>query len=103
LRSDGSLLVADEDGGDIVLLRTDGTLQTLLTGLNGPDDVVSDDRGNIYVNSVGDGVLHRIQGSTRKTLISGLEEPHGLAIDLDGNLLVTDLGGGGRLIKVFVR
>jgi streptogramin lyase len=103
VRSDGSLLVADEDGGDIVLLRTDGTLQTLLTGLNGPDDVVGDDRGNVYVNSVGDGVLHRLQGSTRKTLISGLEKPHGLAIDLDGNLLVTDLGGGGRLIKVFVR
>jgi streptogramin lyase len=103
VRSDGSLLVADEDGGDVVLLRTDGTLQTLLTGLNGPDDVVADDRGNVYINSVGDGVLHRLQGSTRTTLISGLGEPHGLAVDLDGNLLVTDLGGGGRLIKVFVR
>ncbi len=103
VRSDGTLLVADENGGEIVLLRTDGTLQTLLTGLNLPDDVLGDDRGNVYVNSVGDGVLHRLQGTTHETLITGLEAPHGLAFDLDGNLLVTDLGDGGRLIKVFVR
>jgi sugar lactone lactonase YvrE len=102
VRSDGTLLVADENGGDVALRRSDGTLQTLLTGLNGPDDVVGDDRGNVYVNSVGDGVLHRLQGTTHGRLITGLEKPHGLAVDLDGNLLVTDLGDGGRLIKVFV-
>jgi sugar lactone lactonase YvrE len=103
VRSDGTLLVADENGGDVVLRRSDGTLQTLLTGLNAPDDVVGDDQGNVYINSVGDGVLHRLHGTTHTTLISGLREPHGLAFDLDGNLLATDLGGGGRLIKVFVR
>jgi sugar lactone lactonase YvrE len=103
VRSDGTLLVADEDGGTIVLRKTDGTLQTLLTGLNLPDDVLGDDRGNVYVNSVGDGVLHRLRGTTHERLITGLVAPHGLAFDLDGNLLVTDAGGGGRLIKVFVR
>lgn len=103
VRSDGTLLVADENGGDIVLRRTDGTLQTLLTGLNLPDDVLGDDRGSVYINSVGDGVLHRLRGTTHERLITGLKAPHGLAFDLDGNLLVTDLGGGGRLIKVFVR
>jgi streptogramin lyase len=103
VRSDGTLLVADENGGAVVLRRTDGTLQTLLTGLNAPDDVLGDDRGNVYINSVGDGVLHRLQGTTHEKLITGLEAPHGLAFDLDGNLLVTDLSGGGRLIKVFVR
>ena len=103
VRPDGSLLVADEDGGDIALRRTDGTLQTLLIGLNGPDDVLGDDRGNVYVNTVGDGVLHRLHGTTQEALITGLDAPHGLAFDLDGNLLVTDLAGGGRLIKVFVR
>lgn len=103
VRSDGTLLVADENGGAVVLRRTDGTLQTLLTGVNAPDDVLGDDRGNVYINSVGDGVLHRLQGTTHEELVTGLEAPHGLAFDLDGNLLVTDLGGGGRLIKVFVR
>ena len=103
VRSDGTLLVADENGGDIVLRRTDGSLQTLLTGLSLPDDVLGDDRGNVYINSVGDGVLHRLQGTTHEQLITGLNAPHGLAFDLDGNLLITDLGGGGRLIKVFVR
>jgi sugar lactone lactonase YvrE len=78
VRSDGTLLVADENGGDIVLLRSDGTLQTLVTGLNGPDDVVGDDQGNVYVNSVGDGVLHRLQETTHGELITGLKEPHGL-------------------------
>lgn len=103
VRLDGSLLVADESGGDVLLVRTDGTLQTLLAGLNLPDDVLGDDRGNVYINSVGDGVLHRFQGTTHDELITGLNAPHGLAFDLDGNLLVTDLGSGGRLIKVFVR
>jgi sugar lactone lactonase YvrE len=103
VRSDGTLLVADEMGGDIALRSSDGTLQTLLTGLNAPDDVLGDEVGNVYINSIGDGVLHRLQGTTHKQLITGLNAPHGLAFDLDGNLLVTDLGGGGRLIKVFVR
>jgi sugar lactone lactonase YvrE len=103
VRSDGTLLVADEDGGDIVLRRTDGTLQTLFSGLNLPDDVLGDDRGNVYITTVGDGVLHRLHGATQEDLITGLDAPHGLAFDLDGNLLVTDLGGGGRVIKVFVR
>jgi sugar lactone lactonase YvrE len=103
VRSDGTLLIADESAGDVVMRRTDGSLQTLLTGLSLPDDVLGDDRGNVYVNSVGDGVLHRLQGTTHERLITGLDAPHGLAFDLDGNVLVTDVGGGGRLIKVFVR
>ncbi len=101
--ADRSLLVADEDGDDIALVRADGTLQILVTGLDQPDDVLGDDRGNVYVNSVGDGVLHRFQGTAHMKLVTGLRAPHGLAFDLDGNLLVTDLAGGGRLIKVFVR
>jgi DNA-binding beta-propeller fold protein YncE len=103
VRSDGGILVADEDGGDVVLVRTDGTPQTLLTGLDLPDDVLGDEVGDVYANTVGDGVLHRLRGTMHEELITGLEAPHGLAFDLDGNLLVTDLGGGGRLIKVFVR
>jgi streptogramin lyase len=103
VRSDGTLLVADETAGNVVLRLTDGSLQTLLTGLNLPDDVLGDEEGNVYINTVGDGVLHRLRGTTHEKLITGLEAPHGLAFDLDGNLLVTDLGGGGRLIKVLVR
>jgi streptogramin lyase len=101
--SDGTIAVADEDGGDVVLRRTDGSLQSVLTGLNAPDDVLSDNGSVFYVNSVGDGVLHRIQGTTHTRLVTGLNAPHGLAFDTDGNLLITDLNGGGRLIKVFVR
>jgi streptogramin lyase len=101
--SDGTLLVADEDGGAVVLRRAGGSLQTLLTGLNAPDDVLGDDQGNVYVNSVGDGVLNRLRKTTHEKLVTGLAAPHGLAFDLDGNVLVTDLGGGGRLIKVIVR
>jgi DNA-binding beta-propeller fold protein YncE len=102
VRSDGTLLVADEDGGDVVLRLTDGTLEVLATGLRSPDDVLGDDLGNVYTNTLGDGVLHRIQGGKDEELVTGLVEPHGLAFDLDGNVLVTDQGGGGRLIKVFV-
>jgi sugar lactone lactonase YvrE len=103
VRSDGTILVADEDAGTVVLRRLDGSLQPLLTGLNAPDDVLGDDQGDVYVNSVGDGVLHRLRGASHQRLVTGLSAPHGLAFDLDGNVLVTDLGGGGRLIKVIVR
>src|SRR6266568_4231178 len=75
VRSDGTLLVADELGGDIALRLSDGTLQTLLTGLNAPDDVLGDDVGNVYINSIGDGVLHRLQGTTHQRLITGLNAP----------------------------
>lgn len=102
VRSDGAVLVADENAGEVVLRRADGTSQTLLGGLNAPDDVVGDDLGNVYVNTVRDGVLHRLQGTSHQLLITGLRSPHGLAFDLDGNVLVTDLGGGGRLVEVRV-
>jgi streptogramin lyase len=102
VRSDGSLLVADEDGGDIVLRRTDGSLEVLAAGLRSPDDVLGDDLGNVYTNTLGDGALHRIQGAKDDKLVAGLVAPHGLAFDLDGNVLVTDLGGDGRLIEIFV-
>ena len=98
----GTLLVADEDAGNVVLVRADGTPQTVASGLNAPDDVLGDDQGNVYVNTVGNGVLHRLQGTNHQLLITGLRSPHGLAFDLDGNVLVTDSGGGGRLVKVFV-
>lgn len=90
---DGSILVVDEDGNSLSRVHPDGTIDKLAS-LPTPDDVVEDQAGNIFVNTLGDGAVHLFSAATGQDTIlaGGFINPQGLVLDLDGNLVVADAG-----------
>jgi streptogramin lyase len=101
--SNGSILVVDENTMALSRIRTDGTLEKVAI-LPIPDDVVADGQGNIFVNTLGDGAIHRIDAASgQDTLLAGgLLDPQGLILTADGNLIVAEAGRH-RLIKLVLR
>ncbi len=100
--SDGSILVADEDANALLRLRPDGTL-VKLADLPIPDDVIADEQGNVFVNTLGDGAIHWISTATGQDVIlaAGLLDPQGLIFAADGNLVVAEAGRH-RLIELVI-
>ena len=103
VEQDGSVLVVDEAGSTLKRIRPDGTLE-VLAKLPVPDDVIADEAGNIFVNTLGDNAIHLIPaGSTQDAiLVGGLSGPQAIILDAVGNLVVTDTGHS-RLIKIVIR
>ena len=100
---DGSILIVDENAGSLSRIHTNGTIDKLAS-LSIPDDVIDDQAGNIFVNTIGDNAIHWISAATGQDhiLMKGLGGPQGLIFDEDGNLVVTDPGNH-RLIKIIIR
>ena len=97
---DGSLLITDENANALKRIRPDGTIE-LIAALPTPDDVVVDDKGVIYVNTLGDGTIHRFVPGVMKdeAWVIGLSGPQGIVLDRAGNVVVTDTGHR-RLISI---
>lgn len=93
VEADGSILVVDENASSLSRIHPDGNIEKL-AGLPTPDDVIEDNNGNIFVNTLGDGAIHFISVSTNRNdvLVSGLLDPQGIIFDADGNLIITDAG-----------
>ncbi len=90
----GNVYIADECGGAVVRVATDGKT-TRIGGFGMPDDVAFDARGNMLVIDLKPSIhaLIRVLQATgaRETLLSkGLIEPQGLLIDSRGNIYVSD-------------
>jgi sugar lactone lactonase YvrE len=109
---DGRLLVvSSQDGGRLLRREPDGSLVThadlsTVAGI-GWNDIVCDDRGRAYVNSIGFDfprgefapglvVLVGADGSVR-TVAEGLAFPNGMAISPDGSTLVVAESYGEKL------
>ena len=90
----GNVYIADECGGAVVRIATDGKT-TRIGGFGMPDDVAFDAQGNMLVIDLKPSIhaLIRLLQTTgaRQTLLSkGLIEPQGLIIDQRGNIYVSD-------------
>lgn len=104
VEKDGSILVVDENARSLSRIHPDGTMKKLAQNLPTPDDVVEDNSGHIFVNTLADGAIHviSVDGGQNTILVSNLASPQGEIIDLEGNLVVTD-SGHGRLVKIIIR
>jgi sugar lactone lactonase YvrE len=103
IEADGSILVVDEEGNTLKRIRPDGKIEKL-ADLPVPDDVIEDDAGHIFVNTLRDNAIHMISAATNQDsiLVRGLALPQGIIFDADGNLVVSDPGHH-RLIKIVIR
>lgn len=100
----GNVYVADE-GGAVWKLSTSSAARTRAATLRIPDDVLVDRDGGLIVNTLGDGMVHRVApDGTVSTLLASLRNPQGIALDGAGNLYVTEFDAGriDRLVRSFV-
>jgi sugar lactone lactonase YvrE len=104
IASDGSILVADENGAAVVRVPANGGSARVIARMPVPDDVILDAGGNIYVNTLGEGAIHRIDAHTGQNQIfwRGLSSPQGILFDADGNLIIADAGNH-RIVKIVMR
>jgi sugar lactone lactonase YvrE len=100
---DGSILVVDENAHSLSRIHPDGKIQTLARNLPTPDDVIEDNGGHIFVNTLTDGAIHLLSEDGRQDsiLVSHLAGPQGEIFDSDGNLVVSD-SGNDRLLKILI-
>ncbi|MEX6689306.1 FG-GAP-like repeat-containing protein [Danxiaibacter flavus] len=70
----------------------EGTVQTVKGGLEGPNGVAIDNRGNLYVAESGKTTITRIDATSKATtnLGYGFNHPEGIALDSAGNVYVAD-------------
>ncbi|MFP2910315.1 hemolysin, partial [Pyxidicoccus sp. 3LFB2] len=101
--------VADALGNAVKRVSADGTVRTVLTGLNGPMGIAADAAGNIYVADTDAHVIRRIPVEGKADVLAGSEpgmrdgagkdaafnQPAGLTLTPDGTaLLVADMNNG---------
>ncbi len=99
---DGGILVVDETTGYLYRVHPDGT-KAQLARFSIPDDVIEDEAGNIYINTLGDHAIHVLTAKGQDImLLSNISDPQGIAFTTDGNLVVTDPVNH-QIIEVFIR
>jgi hypothetical protein len=105
----GGYAVADALGNAVKRIAPDGSVKTLLTGLNGPMGLVADAAGTLYVADTDAHVIRRIPAEGPADVLAGSEpgmrdgpgraaafnQPAGMALTPDGTaLLVADMNNG---------
>ncbi len=107
---DGGWTVADALANAVKRVSPGGSIQTVLTGLNGPMGIAADAAGNIYVADTDHQCIRRITPEGTATVFAGAKgepgaadgvggaarfnQPAGLTMAPDGALLVADMGNG---------
>lgn len=94
---DGALIMADEGGSAVRVLRPGQQVRTLAgasAGFASPEDLVRDSAGNLYVSDDDAGGVVRIDRQGRPTRLAGtIASTEGIALAPSGLLLVGDQNG----------
>ena len=97
----GRIFVADEGGALWVLEPA----QRRFLSLRIPDDVLVGRDGHLFVNTIGDGAIHEVDGQQHTIrIISGIRGPQGIALDGADNLYYTEFDAGriDRVLRTFI-
>jgi RHS repeat-associated protein len=87
----GDVIAAEQGLGQLVVIRSNGTKETLASGLQDPRGVALEADGNVIVVEASAGRITRVKTRQRssETVRSGLNLPEGVAIDQQGRILVS--------------
>jgi len=89
----GNVYIAENTANKIQeWIAASGNLITLISGVNGPQDVAVDGSGNVYFANSGNDEIKEWNAVSNKvtTLASGLGNPTGVAVDGSGNVYFAD-------------
>ncbi len=101
----GELYIADNPGGRILKLQGNRRTETWVTLADGarPNDLVVDQRGNVYVTLTKEGEIRRIApDGTVTTAASGIETPNGITLSPDHSTLYVSAYKPGLVLQATV-
>ena len=98
----GDVVVADPWAGTLVVVSSEGSVQTLLSGLSYPNGVEVHRDGWIAVSEHDAGVVRRVDPVTGEFVVlgSGLVNPNGVTFSPDYETLYVNSFGGGTVHKI---
>jgi sugar lactone lactonase YvrE len=99
---DGSAIVCDAGAGSLKKVTPNGTISTLLGGLQYPNGMDIGADGYIYVAENGDDQVRRVDPNTGEFTIAGdgMIGPNGVTVSTDPKVLFVGSFGGGIVYKV---
>jgi streptogramin lyase len=101
LDSQGNVLVPDEHLGSLVVISPNGKI-SYRGSFNTPDDVRVDQKGHIWVTSLGDGGLWELAShAAPRRILAGLANPQGLTLDRCGDPIVVEQNTG-QIVRVLL-
>ena len=98
VRANGNVVVADADGGRLLEVDGDGSIEVLASGLKLPAGVALDGSERAWVADEGSGELLLLEGGSPKVVLGGLANPQGVGA-FGSNAFVVEAGAG-RLLAV---
>ncbi len=89
--SAGVVYITDTGNQRVRKIALDGTIQPVLTGLEGPVYAIPGPTGDLYIADTSLGAILHLVSGTLTIVKSGLKGPRGMALDNQGNLYFTEM------------
>ncbi|MBL4632600.1 MAG: SMP-30/gluconolactonase/LRE family protein, partial [Kofleriaceae bacterium] len=102
--SNGDLIIAQVENGELLRIRPNGSSDTILTGIAYPNGVEVDRDDFVYVAEHDAGRIRRVNPNTGAftVIATGLTNPNGLSFSPDYKTLYVNSFGGGTIHKITV-
>ncbi len=102
--SNGDIVIAQVDNGELWRIKPDGSTRTLLSGLVYPNGVEVDKDDFIYVSELDAGRIRRVNSDTGadEIIATGLSNPNGVSFSPDYKTLYVNSFGSGTIHSITV-
>lgn len=95
---DGKVYVADNAGGRVLRIESDGSVTLMASGIPFPNGITFTNNGRLFVASGGGQAIYEVTGGTTSVFVSGLSFPTSVAAL--GNDLYASNSGNGTISRV---